>query len=442
MVVDEMARTTSPSMGMMSSLSKNIEMSQWSGRLELTSSSINRLPDYMDNYDISDVMIVDISKNKFAEVPEDITKCENLEELNCYHNMIRSIDKFNTVNLRFLSKLNLSRNLLSSLPAHICLLPLTELNVSNNKLEALPTEIGKLVKLVDLDISSNSIAVLPEVMGELVSLKDLNARNNFITHVPTELSKLPLVRLDLSYNRIAMIPTDYRNLHSLQYLDIENNPLITPPAKEAKRGKVHIFKFLDVVVWQDEKRQTIEQEQRFRKDKEDERQRSNYSNPRGLSSSANNTFANDVLDQVAQQMGPQAKATLLVDPYFGKELEKDKIYKEKYGINDDYIKRSLQVAQGHGMNTINRASKSQESSPKETEKISSPSKSKTTPGTPEKEKRKARSSLTKGPKSELKAEKKLEKAKSESPKSSKGPKITAMPKFLRRMGKGKDSEKE
>ena len=56
---------------------------------------------------------VDISKNKFAEIPEDITKCENLEELNCYHNMIRSIDKFNTVSLRFLCKLNLSRNLLS-----------------------------------------------------------------------------------------------------------------------------------------------------------------------------------------------------------------------------------------------------------------------------------------------------------------------------------------
>jgi hypothetical protein len=34
---------------------------------------------------------------------------------------------------------------------------------------------------------------------------------------------------------------------------------------------------------------------------------------------------------------------MLEDPFFKKELEKDKTYREKYGIKDDYMKRSLQV---------------------------------------------------------------------------------------------------
>ena len=39
----------------------------------------------------------------------------------------------------------------------------------------------------------------------------------------------------------------------------------------------------------------------------------------------------------------QATASMLEDPFFKKELEKDKTYREKYGIKDDYMKRSLQV---------------------------------------------------------------------------------------------------
>lgn len=67
--------------------------------------------------------VSDLSKNRFSELPDEVTTFPFLERLHAYHNVIRSIPE--TISgLQCLSHLDLSRNQLVSLPREICHLPL------------------------------------------------------------------------------------------------------------------------------------------------------------------------------------------------------------------------------------------------------------------------------------------------------------------------------
>nr|XP_042124925.1 leucine-rich repeat and calponin homology domain-containing protein 2 isoform X5 [Peromyscus maniculatus bairdii] len=186
-----------------------------------------------------------LSRNRFTEIPSDVWLFAPLETLNLYHNCIKTIPEA-IKNLQMLTYLNISRNLLSTLPKYLFDLPLKVLVVSNNKLVSIPEEIGKLKDLMELDISCNEIQVLPQQMGKLHSLKELNIRRNNLHVLPDELGDLPLVKLDFSCNKVTEIPICYRKLHHLQVIILDNNPLQVPPAQICLKGKVHIFKYLNI----------------------------------------------------------------------------------------------------------------------------------------------------------------------------------------------------
>ncbi|CAI9569937.1 unnamed protein product [Staurois parvus] len=103
-----------------------------------------------------------------------------------------------------------------------------------------------MTNLRQLDISCNEIQSLPPQMGSMESLRELNVRRNQLTSLPEELSELPLIRLDISCNRISHIPVCYRHLRHLQTIILDNNPLQYPPAQICLKGKVHIFKYLNI----------------------------------------------------------------------------------------------------------------------------------------------------------------------------------------------------
>ncbi|XP_029329515.1 leucine-rich repeat and calponin homology domain-containing protein 2 isoform X4 [Mus caroli] len=187
----------------------------------------------------------DLSRNRFTEIPSDVWLFAPLETLNLYHNCIKTIPEA-IKNLQMLTYLNISRNLLSTLPKYLFDLPLKVLVVSNNKLVSIPEEIGKLKDLMELDVSCNEIQVLPQQMGKLHSLKELNIRRNNLHVLPDELGDLPLVKLDFSCNKVTEIPVCYRKLHHLQVIILDNNPLQVPPAQICLKGKVHIFKYLNI----------------------------------------------------------------------------------------------------------------------------------------------------------------------------------------------------
>ncbi|NXP76898.1 LRCH3 protein, partial [Ramphastos sulfuratus] len=195
----------------------------------------------------------DLSRNRLSELPAEACLFVSLESLNLYQNCIRYIPEA-VLNLQSLTFLNISvffffpksRNQLSTLPVHLCSLPLKVLIASNNKLVSIPEEIGQLRQLTELDVSCNEIQTIPPQIGNLESLRDLNVRRNNLVRLPEELAELPLIRLDFSCNKITTIPVCYRNLRHLQTITLENNPLQSPPAQICIKGKIHIFKYLNI----------------------------------------------------------------------------------------------------------------------------------------------------------------------------------------------------
>ncbi|XP_044752663.1 leucine-rich repeat and calponin homology domain-containing protein isoform X2 [Coccinella septempunctata] len=226
------------------SLERILEEANQSGELRLSNRKLKDFPKCSDKYNLSDTVIADLSKNRFSELPEEVTSFHFLEKLLCYHNAIRFMPD-GLSNLQCLSFLDLSRNQLTSLPREICQLPIQILLVSNNRLKSLPDELSKMSQLTELDASCNQLSHLPPRMCELRSLQSLILRNNLLLALPIDITLLSLVRLDLRANRLSTLPVELRDMESMIDLLLEDNPFTSPPASLCKRGRVHIFKYLE-----------------------------------------------------------------------------------------------------------------------------------------------------------------------------------------------------
>uniref|UniRef100_A0A2K5S6N1 Leucine rich repeats and calponin homology domain containing 3 n=1 Tax=Cebus imitator TaxID=2715852 RepID=A0A2K5S6N1_CEBIM len=227
------------------SLDRALEEAAVTGVLSLSGRKLREFPRGAANHDLTDTTRADLSRNRLSEIPVEACHFVSLENLNLYQNCIRYIPEA-ILNLQALTFLNISRNQLSTLPVHLCNLPLKVLIASNNKLVSLPEEIGHLRHLMELDVSCNEIQTIPSQIGNLEALRDLNVRRNHLVHLPEELAELPLIRLDFSCNKITVIPVCYRNLRHLQVITLDNNPLQSPPAQICIKGKIHIFKYLNI----------------------------------------------------------------------------------------------------------------------------------------------------------------------------------------------------
>ncbi|XP_028855950.1 leucine-rich repeat and calponin homology domain-containing protein 3 isoform X13 [Denticeps clupeoides] len=227
------------------SLDRALDEAAATGCLNLSGRKLKEFPRSAVSHDLTDTTRADLSRNRLSELPVEVCVLVSLENLNLYQNCLRSLPEI-IINLQALTYLNISRNQLSTLPAPVCSLPLKVLIACNNKLLSLPEELGQLRQLTELDVSCNEIQTLPAQVGQLEALRDLNIRRNHLARLPPELADLPLVRLDFSCNKVTSIPVCYRNLRHLQSIILDNNPLQTPPAQICIKGKVHIFKYLNM----------------------------------------------------------------------------------------------------------------------------------------------------------------------------------------------------
>ncbi|XP_071951286.1 DISP complex protein LRCH3-like isoform X2 [Antedon mediterranea] len=244
------------------SLEKVLDDAQRSGRLNLSSRKIKDFPKVADKFDLRDTVDVDLSKNRFTELPEEICDYLSLENLNCYKNVLKSIPP--SVNkLSSLTFLNLSRNQLTILPSELCNLSLEVLIVSNNKLVSLPEDIRHLSSLRNLDASCNEISTLPSSVSDMESLMHFNVRHNRLENLPEELSRLKLRMLDISCNKITHIPASYRKICTLEKFILDHNPLVSPSPQICMRGMIHIFKFLANEALKEEGRKRAMEEDRI-----------------------------------------------------------------------------------------------------------------------------------------------------------------------------------
>ncbi|XP_057677497.1 leucine-rich repeat and calponin homology domain-containing protein 2 isoform X3 [Corythoichthys intestinalis] len=233
------------------SLERALEDAVCSGILNLSGRKLREYPGV--SYDLTDTTQADLSKNRLSEVPPEVCLFAPLESLNLYHNCIKCIPEA-IINLQILTYLDISRNQIAVLPKHLFNLPLKVLLVSNNKLVSIPEEIGKAKELMELDVSCNEIQALPAQVGRLHALRELNIRKNCLQILPEELADLPLIRLDFSCNKITEIPAAYRKLRQLQHIILDNNPMQSPSAQICLKGKVHIFKHLNMQACKSDKK--------------------------------------------------------------------------------------------------------------------------------------------------------------------------------------------
>ncbi|XP_050720681.1 leucine-rich repeat and calponin homology domain-containing protein-like isoform X5 [Eriocheir sinensis] len=248
------------------SLDRTLSDAQDTCELKLSGRKLKDYPKAAAKYNLSDTVLADLSRNRLSEVPAEVTDYRSLETLNLYQNVIKHLPESLSC-LQALTHLNLSRNQLSVIPGVVCSLAgLRVLDVSGNRLVSLPEELGRLHSLMQLDASYNQLAHLPPALGELDGLRSLNLRRNQLQTLPPELCFLRLVFLDLSGNRISTLPTELRFMGSLVTLALDNNPLQQPPASLCTRGRVHIFKRLEMIAAkEDKKRGILSTETEFRK---------------------------------------------------------------------------------------------------------------------------------------------------------------------------------
>lgn len=102
---------------------------------------------------------VDISSQELTELPQDILKQTQIEELDISNNEMTGSLPSEIGKLKNLKILNASNNQFTGIPAEIGQLEKLEiLDFSNNKLTGLPLELGNLSNLQTLDLSGNNVS--------------------------------------------------------------------------------------------------------------------------------------------------------------------------------------------------------------------------------------------------------------------------------------------
>ena len=120
---------------------------------------------------------------------------------------------------------------------------LTKLSLNQNNLSCLDTRLFDLIHLLFLDLSNNCLKTIPEEISQLSSLTHFNVSGNSISTIPSSLINLPIITIDLSRNQISNVSRlfeikclvdvklDHNTLknisisHNLTSLSISNNSL-------------------------------------------------------------------------------------------------------------------------------------------------------------------------------------------------------------------------
>ncbi|GBG26866.1 Leucine-rich repeat-containing protein 40 [Hondaea fermentalgiana] len=103
---------------------------------------------------------------------------------------------------------------------------LRELNVSNNLLESLPANLGEFSTLEVIVCKQNALTALPNSICKLSRLRVIDARGNHLAGLPKGIGRLKrLETLLLGENHVELLPWSFRELASLSTLEIGRNVL-------------------------------------------------------------------------------------------------------------------------------------------------------------------------------------------------------------------------
>lgn len=219
--------------------------------IKCCNNNLTELPS--DFAELTNLINVDFSYNKFNNIPNVLMNMNNIISLKLISNMISiipfdiagmsglinfDISKNNIINIdgivtiTNLKILNISHNPLEYLPENIDILNnLEELNIFNTNLSYLPINIGNLSNLTTLNIEKNvNLIQIPSTIGNLLNINKLNLANNSITVIPDEIGNLISVEsIYIQGNKITHLPSSIGNLTNLKYIAIGSNYISQVP---------------------------------------------------------------------------------------------------------------------------------------------------------------------------------------------------------------------
>jgi len=154
--------------------------------LHIENCGLSKLPEEIANSKDS-LQRLKLPRNKLERVPESLTRCIALQQLDISGNRITALPEI-FMGMGKLKELSLARNLLTVVPGSIAALEsLKMLDLSGNRLSTLPDGLGKLKNLEDLDVSGNKLARLVEDCAGMERLRRVNAEKNQLQSVPVTL---------------------------------------------------------------------------------------------------------------------------------------------------------------------------------------------------------------------------------------------------------------
>ncbi len=222
------------------------------------------------------VKIVSFSALGLTQLPDEVYRFPNLEELDLSKNVLRTLPtdllarlprlqrlilSFNQLDAgslsfvrnRSLRMLNLQGNRLTYVPGGVRknrrlqslwlgnnplttvnlrgLRRLTDLNLYNAGLSELPRRIGRLRHLQVLDVYYNRLTGLPHSFWRLRKLEQLALAHNQLRSLPADIGRLTnLQQVYLHHNQLSQLPDQLSQLTHLRLLDLNNNWFsVVPP---------------------------------------------------------------------------------------------------------------------------------------------------------------------------------------------------------------------
>lgn len=201
--------------------------------LILGGNQISFLPDFISQLKYLEIISITDNPNFQLETSFPLlAKCQNLKEIwlrqNKFSMIPENIDAL--ASLKNLELLHLGSNELSSLPNHLGKLKsLKRLEIEmNHKLNSLPASLGNLIQLTELDAENCALQSLPKEIYQCSELIDLDIQGNQIQNLEEGISKLKkLIHLNIGGNPLKSLSPDFNQLPSLEVLDLSARLLTT-----------------------------------------------------------------------------------------------------------------------------------------------------------------------------------------------------------------------
>ncbi|XP_043786589.1 leucine-rich repeat-containing protein 40-like [Apis laboriosa] len=193
--------------------------------LSLTGQNLTEIPqEVLENACKADVGTVDLSRNNFSTLPDELHIITKVTDLKLTSNQLTHIPEWICEKYKYLQILDLSKNYL----------------------ESLPSNIGLLKYLQELNISFNRYKEIPESIYDVNSLEILIANDNLITNIDIlSLQKLQkLTILNLANNNIGYIPPELGNLKNLRNLSLSGNCFKQPRQAILMKSTEEILAYL------------------------------------------------------------------------------------------------------------------------------------------------------------------------------------------------------